>query len=181
MTERPCAPLPYDFLPEVPVLEVASNDIAHGQPLPAAHASGMFGVEGGQDKSPHLRWRGAPESTRSYAVTCFDPDAPTGSGFWHWTVFDIPASVTELAAGAGAADGSGLPAGAGQARNDANVAGYIGAGPPPGHGPHRYAFAVHALDVDNCGATADSTPAFVGFTFFGHTVARGLLVATFER
>jgi hypothetical protein len=96
-------------------------------------------------------------------------------------VFDIPASVTELPAGAGAQDGSGLPAGAVQSRNDANMLGYVGAGPPPGHGPHRYVFAVHALDVDHTGATVDSMPAFVGFTMYGHTLARALLTATFER
>lgn len=174
-------PLQYDYMPKVPSFTVVSDDIADGQPMAAAHASGMFGVPGGQDRSPHLRWEGAPEGTQSYAVTCFDPDAPTGSGFWHWVVFDIPASVTELAAGAGSQDGAGLPAGAVQARHDANMLGYVGAGPPPGHGPHRYVFAVHALDVEHTGATVDSTPAYVGFTMFGHTLGRGLLTATFER
>lgn len=173
-------PLQYDYMPQVPSFTLVSDDITHGQPLATPHASGIFGA-GGSDTSPHLRWEGAPAETRSYAVTCFDPDAPTGSGFWHWTVFDIPASVTELPAGAGAADGTALPPGALQARNDANLLGYVGAGPPPGHGPHRYVFAVHALDVDKTGATVDSTPAFVGFTMFGRTLARALLTATFER
>jgi Raf kinase inhibitor-like YbhB/YbcL family protein len=109
------------------------------------------------------------------------PDAPTGSGFWHWVVFDIPATVTELATGAGSQDGDRLPAGAVQVRNDANFAGYVGAGPPPGHGPHRYVFAVHALDVEHTGADASATPAFVGFTMFGHTLGRALLTATFEQ
>jgi Raf kinase inhibitor-like YbhB/YbcL family protein len=174
-------PLQYDYMPKVPSFTLVSDDMSDGQPMAAAQASGMFGVPGGADASPHLRWEGAPEGTQSYAVTCFDPDAPTGSGFWHWVVFDIPAAVTELPAGAGSPDGAGLPAGAVQARHDANMLGYVGAGPPPGHGPHRYVFAVHALDVEHTGATVDSTPAYVGFTMFGHTLGRALLTATFER
>jgi Raf kinase inhibitor-like YbhB/YbcL family protein len=174
-------PLQYDYMPAVPSFTVVSDDMADGQPMAAPQASGMFGVPGGSDTSPHLRWEGAPEGTKSYAVTCLDPEAPTGSGFWHWTVFDIPASVTELPAGAGSPDGANLPAGAVQSRNDANMLGYVGAGPPPGHGPHRYVFAVHALDVEKTGATVDSMPAFVGFTMFGHTLGRAVLTATFER
>jgi Raf kinase inhibitor-like YbhB/YbcL family protein len=173
-------PLQYDYMPKVPSFTLVSDDMTDGQAMALPQASGIFGA-GGTDTSPHLRWEGAPAETRSYALTCFDPDAPTGSGFWHWTVFDIPASVTELPAGAGAPDGSGVPDGAVQSRNDANMLGYVGAGPPPGHGPHRYVFAVHALDVEKTGATVDSMPAFVGFTMFGHTLARALLTATFER
>jgi len=174
-------PLQYDYMPAVPTLTVVSDDMTDGQPMAAPQASGIFGVPGGTDTSPHLRWEGAPDGTQSYAVTCFDPDAPTGSGFWHWTVFDIPATVTELPTGAGSPDGANLPPGAVQSRNDANMLGYVGAGPPPGHGPHRYVFAVHALDLDKTGATVDSMPAYVGFTMYGHTLARGILTATFER
>ena len=174
-------PLQYDYMPAVPSLTVVSDDMTHGEPMATPQASGLFGVAGGSDTSPHLRWEGAPGGTKSYAVTCLDPEAPTGSGFWHWTVFDIPASVTELPAGAGSPDGANLPPGAVQSRNDANMLGYVGAGPPPGHGPHRYVFAVHALDVEKTGATVDSMPAYVGFTMYGHTLARGILTATFER
>src|SRR5688572_13299116 len=164
-------------------LTLSSSSFKEGETLEMDHilsADYGFGCGGG-NKSPQLSWSGAPAGTKSYAVTCFDPDAPTGSGFWHWVVFDIPASVTELPTGAGAADGSALPAGATQARNDANLPGYVGAGPPPGHGPHRYVFAVHALEVEHTGADASSTPAYVGFTMFGHTIGRALLIGTFEQ
>jgi Raf kinase inhibitor-like YbhB/YbcL family protein len=180
MADQAFIPLQYDFMPPVPSFTVVSDDFTDGGQLELPQASGIFGA-GGTDTSPHLQWQGAPAGTKSYAVTCFDPDAPTGSGFWHWVVFDIPASVTELANGVGTPDGAGLPEGAVQSRTDAPVPGFIGAGPPPGHGPHRYVFAVHALDVEHTGADANATPAFVGFTMFGHTLARALITGTFER
>lgn len=178
MADRP--PLPYDFMPSVPSFTLTSDDITDGEPLPTAQLSGIFGA-GGTDTSPHLRWSGAPEGTKSYVVTCFDPDAPTGSGFWHWVVFDIPPDVNELATGAGSQDGAGLPPGASQTRNDGNLPGYVGAASPPGHGRHRYVFAVHALDVERTGADANATSASVGFTMFGHTIGRALITATLER
>jgi hypothetical protein len=171
--------LPYEFLPAVPSFTVTSTDIADGQPLSLAQVSGVFGA-GGEDVSPQLSWSGFPAQTKSFVVTCFDPDAPTGSGFWHWAVADIPAEVTELPSGAGSPDSADLPAAAITLRGDAGVAGYIGAAPPAGHGPHRYVFAVHAVDVATLGVGADATPALLGFNLFGHTLARAVSVPTYE-
>jgi Raf kinase inhibitor-like YbhB/YbcL family protein len=180
MSDRPRPPLPYDYLTTVPSFDLTSDDIADGKPLDNRHvADARFGLDGG-NTSPHLRWDGFPTETKSFAVTAYDPDAPTGSGFWHWVVFDIPATVTELATGAGSGEKAGLPGSAVHARNDAGGHEYIGAGPPPGHGPHRYAFAVHALDVEALGPDESASPAFVGFNLGAHTLARAVIVPTFE-
>ncbi|MFC7330133.1 YbhB/YbcL family Raf kinase inhibitor-like protein [Marinactinospora rubrisoli] len=173
-------PSPYDFLPDVPSFTVTSSDVADGRTLPTAQVSGLMGA-GGSDISPQLSWSGFPAQTRSFAVTCFDPDAPTGSGFWHWVVCDIPADVTELPAGAGGADRKGLPAQAVTLRNDAGGKRYIGAAPPPGHGPHRYFFAVHAVDVESLGIDDGASPAFLGFNLFSHTLARGVITPVYEQ
>jgi Raf kinase inhibitor-like YbhB/YbcL family protein len=171
---------PFARLPEVPSFTVTSSSVEDGKPFAAAQRSGAFGVPGGQDSSPQLSWSGAPDGTRSYAVTVYDPDAPTGSGFWHWSVADLPAGTTTLPEGAGDDTGSGLPAGAYQLRNDAGTSRYIGSAPPAGHGEHRYFITVHALDVENIGVGADATPAYLGFTMTGHILARATIVATAE-
>jgi Raf kinase inhibitor-like YbhB/YbcL family protein len=179
MTDRPVPPNPYDFLPQVPSFSVNSSDCTHGEVLPMPHVSGMMGA-GGEDLSPHLSWSGFPAETQGFAVTCYDPDAPTASGFWHWVVTGIPGSVTELPRGAGRQDGSGLPASARHLRNDAGMPGYVGAAPPSGHGQHRYFFVVHALDTADMGVPDDASPAFHGFNLFQHTLARAALVVTYE-
>jgi len=169
---------PFARLPEVPSFQVASADVTHGEALGRAQRSGLFGVDGGLDQSPQLSWSGAPEETKSYVVTVFDPDAPTGSGFWHWVVVDIPATTTTLAEGAGAAAGSILPRPARQLRNDAGLPQYLGAAPPAGHGRHRYYFTVNALDIDRLDIPSDATPAFAGFALSGHIIGRATLIGT---
>jgi Raf kinase inhibitor-like YbhB/YbcL family protein len=171
---------PYARLPQVPSFTLTSSDIQDGRSLPQAQRSGIFGA-GGQDRSPQLSWSGFPVNTQSFVVTVYDPDAPTASGFWHWAVVDIPASVTELPAGAGDPGGEGLPAGAFQLRNDAGQARFLGAAPPEGHGPHRYFFVVHAVDVPSLGIAPEATPAFLGFNLFFHTLARARIIATAQR
>jgi Raf kinase inhibitor-like YbhB/YbcL family protein len=174
-------PNPYDFLPEVPTFTLTSTDVADGTPLAPPHTSGIMGVPGGADRSPQLSWRGFPTATRSFAVTCYDPDAPTASGFWHWAVADIPADVTDLVAGAGDPDGSRLPQGAIALAGDAGIHQYLGAAPPEGHGVHHYYFVVHAVDVPALGIPRSATPAFLGFTLFTHTLARATITPVFER
>ncbi|OZM71389.1 hypothetical protein CFN78_19685 [Amycolatopsis antarctica] len=175
----PQPPDPYGFLPSVPSFSLRSNDVAEGETLATPHLSGIFGA-GGEDRSPQLSWEGFPADTKSFVVTCYDPDAPTASGFWHWAVVDIPVSVTELPSGAGDASGSGLPPSAFTLKGDGGVRQFLGAAPPPGHGPHRYYFVVHALDVESLGIDGEATPAFLGFNMFGHTLARATIVGIYE-
>ncbi|MFJ2837507.1 MULTISPECIES: YbhB/YbcL family Raf kinase inhibitor-like protein [Nocardia] len=170
---------PYDALPQVPSFTVTSADITDGQPLANDQVSGVFGA-GGKDVSPQLSWSGFPEGTQSFAVTVYDPDAPTASGFWHWAVANIPASVTELDAGAGSEGGT-LPAGAVTLRNDGGFPGFVGAAPPQGHGPHRYFVVVHAVDVPELEVGPDATPAYLGFNLFFHTLGRATLIGTYEQ
>lgn len=174
MTEQQRRPLPHDFHPAVPSFTVTSDDVSEDAPLSDAQ------VYAAGNTSPHLRWEGAPEGTRSFAVTCFDPDAPTGSGFWHWTVFDIPADVHELPTGAGTGSFPGLPAGAVHVRNDYGTADFGGAAPPPGDGPHRYVFTVYAVGEDKLGPDSSATPAFVGFNLRFKAIGRAHLISEYE-
>lgn len=174
--ERQQAPSPYDFLPPVPSFSVTSDDVVDGKQMPVTFAHGSAG---GDDLSPHLAWSGFPDDTAGFAVTCFDPDAPTGSGWWHWLLLDVPAAVTSLARGAGAADGSGLPDGAWQLTNSYGAAAYGGAAPPKNDYPHKYFFAVHALDVASLGIDDSVSQEIAGFNLTAHTIARGIIVPTY--
>ena len=165
---------------DVPSLKVSSESFQEGQTLPPAQRSGKLRA-GGQDESPQLSWSGAPAGTRSYAVTLFDPDAPGDGGFWHWAVLDIPAGTTSLPAGAGSEDGRQLPPGALQLKNDAGFHGYVGAAPPPGHGPHRYILTVHALDVEQSGLDAGTSPAELEARLAPHLLGQGTLTGIYER
>ncbi|MEC5199427.1 Raf kinase inhibitor-like YbhB/YbcL family protein [Arthrobacter sp. PL16] len=171
---------PYADLPQVPEFELTSESITHNEPLDAAQASGVMGA-GGEDQSPQLSWSGFPEGTKSFAVTVYDPDAPTASGFWHWAVFNLPATTTALPAGAGTDGSDLLPKGAVQLRNDGGFAGFVGAAPPAGHGPHHYHVVVHAVDVEFLDIPAEATPAYLGFNLFSHSIGRARLVGTFEQ
>jgi Raf kinase inhibitor-like YbhB/YbcL family protein len=173
--ERPIAPDPYELLPKVPSFTLESTDIKPKAPIAEDY------VYAARNRSPQLSWRGAPAGTKSYVVTCFDPDAPTPSGFWHWVVVDVPGSISSLPAGAGSKGGSGLPSGAFHCRNDYGSSDYGGPAPPKGDRPHRYYFAVHALDVERLGVDASASPAAVSFTMLGHTLARALLVGTYQQ
>ena len=150
---------------------LTSTDIIDGGVLPDAQ------VMAKGNASPQLQWSGAPEGTKSYAVTCFDPDAPTGSGFWHWTVADIPADVTELKTGASP---DAMPSGSVEGRTDFGSPGFGGAAPPPGHGPHRYVFTVFAVDVARLDLTPDASGAVFGFNLYFHTLAKASITAIYE-
>jgi Raf kinase inhibitor-like YbhB/YbcL family protein len=172
--ERAVAPDPHDLLPSAPSFSVESDDVQDGAPQADAHAHPSAG---GENVSPHLRWSGFPEDTKSFAVTCFDPDAPTGSGFWHWSLFNIPADTTELARGASP---DGLPEGAVEVRNDYGEFGYGGAAPPGGDREHRYVYTVFAVDTETLDIPKEASPAYVGFNLTFHTLARAAIRPTYQ-
>ncbi|RNI24681.1 YbhB/YbcL family Raf kinase inhibitor-like protein [Flexivirga caeni] len=174
--ERPEAPDPYSLLPRTAALTVTSESFADGDPLPDEQVFDDWGFSGG-NTSPQLSWSGAPEGTTGYVVTCFDPDAPTPSGFWHWLLLGIPADVTSLPAGAGS--GTDLPSGAFHVRNDFGNKAYGGAAPPAGDRPHRYMFAVHAVGAD-LGLDDSASPAVAAFTTGGNLLARGVITAMYQ-
>jgi Raf kinase inhibitor-like YbhB/YbcL family protein len=170
---RPIAPDPYDLLPHVPSFSIASEDIRDNEALNPTFTNPSIG---GQNLSPELRWSGFPPQTRGFAITCFDPDAPTGCGWWHWVVVGLPASITSLPRGAG--DGRSLTGGAFSIRNDYGARTYLGPAPVEPGRAHRYLFAVHALDTDALDITEDASPALVGANLTFHVLARAVLRPT---
>ena len=154
---------------------LTSPTLTDNATLPLAH---VHTDAGGQNHSPELRWANPPAGTKSFALSCYDPDAPTGSGFWHWYIINLPADTRSLDENAAA---SGLPAGARHARNDYGDYNYGGACPPSGHGAHRYIFTIHALDCDHLELPADVTTARVGFNVWAHSLGSASLTGTFGR
>jgi hypothetical protein len=170
--DRPVAPDPYELLPKAGSFTLTSTDVADGEPLSDDHAFA------GGNTSPQLSWSGFPAETKAFVVTCYDPDAPIVSGFYHWNLVNLPATVTELPAGAGTAER--LDNGAFHVRNDFGAKAFGGAAPPPGDQIHRYYFVVHAIDVEALDVDSDATPAVVGFNLAFHTLARAILTPTYQ-
>ena len=135
----------------------------------------------GKNESPQLSWENAPEGTKSFAITMYDPDAPTGSGWWHWVVFDIPSNTNELLAGAGNATLNLIPEGAIQGLTDYGANGYGGPCPPEGHGLHQYIITVHALKADKLGLNDQTNPAVVGYYLWNNTLAKASIVTYYKR
>jgi Raf kinase inhibitor-like YbhB/YbcL family protein len=174
--DRKVAPNPYDYLPPVPAFAVTSEDVVGGA---MADLTYVHDSAGGSNQSPQLSWSDVPEGTQSFVVTCFDPDAPTPSGFWHWCAVDLPGDVRSLARGAGASDET-LPGGF-HVPTDMGSASYGGMAPPEGDMPHRYFFVVHAVDVPSLGVDASVTPTVVSFYLAFHTLARATITPTYAR
>jgi Raf kinase inhibitor-like YbhB/YbcL family protein len=170
--QRPPSPDPYDLLPPTAPFDLISTDVADGETLPDS------AVQAAGNTSPQLAWSGFPETTKSFTVTCFDPDAPTPSGFWHWAVANLPGDVHELAAGAGAA-GASLPGRTVTLRNDFGGTEFAGAAPPPGDGEHRYIFCVHAVDIGALEVDEETSCAWLSFQLAFHTVGRARLYTLF--
>ncbi len=161
-------------------LTLSSDDIAQDQFMNKNHEFNGFGCTG-DDLSPHLKWSNAPEGTKSFAITVYDPDAPTGSGWWHWQIVNIPKQVSELKTGAGSTTNSDAPAGSMQIVNDYGSRGFGGACPPPGHGVHHYRFTVHALSVETLDLPENASGALAGYMINANTIASSSIQALYKR
>jgi len=164
---------------KTPAFKLESPVIKPGGTIDAQQVFHGMGCDG-QNVSPELKWSGAPAGTKSFAITVYDPDAPTGSGWWHWVVYDIPASSTALDSGAGTSDGAKLPAGAKQGRTDFGSPGFGGPCPPKGDKPHHYIFTVYALKVDRLDAPGDATAAMLSYMMRANKLAAATITATYQ-
>ncbi|KXS33533.1 MAG: phosphatidylethanolamine-binding protein [Candidatus Gallionella acididurans] len=160
--------------------KLSSTEIKANGMMPKSFEFNGFGCSG-ENKSPALKWSGAPKDTKSFAVTVYDPDAPTGSGWWHWVVINIPADVTELAANAGALNSTTLPKGALQGRTDYGTVSWGGACPPQGDKPHHYIFTVYALKTDKLEIPADATAALTGYMIHANMLGKASFTAKYGR
>lgn len=158
---------------------ISSHDMNAQHPLAMNQVFNGFGCTG-KNLSPQLSWQHAPANTKSFAITLYDPDAPTGSGWWHWTVINIPATIHQLPTGAGSKH-SNLPVGSMQGRNDFGDFAFGGACPPAGDKPHRYILTVWALDTDTLPVTRNMSAAMIGFMLNAHKLATASLTATYSR
>lgn len=159
---------------------LSSHDIAQGEFMAKAQEFNGFGCSGG-DLSPHLKWSNAPQGTKSFAITAYDPDAPTGSGWWHWQVVNIPKNVTEMATGAGSAKKDFAPRGSMQINNDYGSRGFGGACPPLGHGVHHYRFTIHALSVETLELPEDASGALAGYMINANTIESSTIESLYKR
>ncbi|HEX4585579.1 MAG TPA: YbhB/YbcL family Raf kinase inhibitor-like protein [Burkholderiaceae bacterium] len=158
--------------------ELRSTDVGEGAALPKAQVYSGFGCTG-DNLSPALSWTGAPAATQSFALTVYDPDAPTGSGWWHWIVYDLPPTTTSLPRGIGQA--APLPSGAVEARNDYGARSFGGACPPPGDKPHRYIFTIYALKVGKLDVPLDASAALVGYSINANQIGKATITARYGR
>ena len=159
---------------------LSSHDITSGEMMKKAQEFKGFGCSGG-DLSPHLKWSNSPQGTKSFAITAYDPDAPTGSGWWHWQVVNIPVTVSEIPTGAGSTTNNAMPTGSVQIDNDYGSASFGGACPPAGHGVHHYRFKIHALSVEKIELPASTSGALAGYMINANTIESSIIESLYKR
>ena len=161
-------------------LTLSSQDITQGEYMSKTQEFNGFGCSG-DDLSPHLKWSTPPQGTKSFAITAYDPDAPTGSGWWHWQIINIPTTVMELPTGAGNINNNNLPSSSTQIKNDYGIRSYGGACPPEGHGIHHYRFTIHALSVEKLTLPKDASGALAGYMINANTIESSTIESLYKR
>jgi Raf kinase inhibitor-like YbhB/YbcL family protein len=161
-------------------LSLTSTDITHGELMTKSQVFNGFGCSG-DDVSPQLQWSGAPKGTKSFAITAYDPDAPTGSGWWHWQLVNIPKGISTLDTGAGSTNKDDAPKGSSHVGNDFGTKGFGGACPPKGHGVHHYRFTVHALSVEKLDLPQGASGALAGYMINANTIETSTIESLYKR